>query len=184
MIADAVLRNDWHPVASVEQLGSAPILSVRLLGEDLVLWRVDGNYHAWQDLCVHRGTRLSLGKIVDDCLMCPYHGWTYDQEGMRIHIPAHPNQKPPAKARVKRYQVRERYGLLWVCLGEPANDPPRFPEHELSGYVTAVCDPAPHVRANGPRLIENFLDAAHFPSFTLASWAIRVAQRSAISRRA
>lgn len=164
MIDDPVLLNDWHPVARVEEFDERPIVGARLLGEDLVVWRVGGAYHAWRDLCAHRGTRLSLGKIVDDgLLMCPYHGWTYDQEGRCVRIPAHPDQTPPAKAQVKRYQVREGYGLLWVCLGEPAHDPPPFPEHDLPGYVTAVCDPARHVAANGPRLIENFLDAAHFP---------------------
>jgi phenylpropionate dioxygenase-like ring-hydroxylating dioxygenase large terminal subunit len=164
MIDDPVLINDWHPVALLEEFHERPIIPARLLGEDLVLWRVGDNYLAWQDLCVHRGTRLSLGKIVDEnLLMCPYHGWTYDEAGKCVHIPAHPEQKPPAKAKVKRYQTRQRYGLLWVCLGEPANDIPPFPEHDAPDYVTAVCDPARHVRANGPRLIENFLDAAHFP---------------------
>ena len=164
MIADTILINDWHPVAHLDEFDEKPILSVRLLGEDLVLWRVGEQYLAWQDLCVHRGTRLSLGKIVDEnLLMCPYHGWTYDQEGRCVRIPAHPEQKPPAKAKVKRYQTKTRYGLLWVCLGEPANEIPPFPEDATPGFVTAVCDPARHVSANGPRLIENFLDAAHFP---------------------
>lgn len=163
MMNDPVLLNDWHPVAAVEELDERPILSARLLGEDIVLWRVNGQTHAWQDLCVHRGTKLSLGKIVNDCLMCPYHGWTYNQEGRCVHMPAHPEQKPPAKARVKQYRLQERYGLLWVCLGEPAGEIPPFPESALPGFVTAVCDPARHVRANGPRLIENFLDATHFP---------------------
>ncbi|HEV7126570.1 MAG TPA: aromatic ring-hydroxylating dioxygenase subunit alpha, partial [Ktedonobacterales bacterium] len=163
MIVDPVLRNDWHPVARVADFAEQAILGVRLLGEDLVVWHVGEQFHAWQDLCVHRGTRLSLGKLVDDRLMCPYHGWTYNQEGRCVHMPAHPDQKPPAKARVKRFQVQQRYGLLWVCLGEPANDPPPFPEDGLPGFATAVCDPARHVKANGPRLIENFLDAAHFP---------------------
>lgn len=162
-ILDPVLLNDWHPVASLAQFERATILSVRLLGEDLVLWKEGGQYHAWQDLCIHRGTKLSLGTIEDGCLKCPYHGWTYNQEGRCVRIPAHPEQEPPAKARVKRYQLRERYGLLWVCMGEPAGDVPPFPEHNQPGYVSAVCDPAPHVQAHGPRLIENFLDAAHFP---------------------
>jgi phenylpropionate dioxygenase-like ring-hydroxylating dioxygenase large terminal subunit len=64
---------------------------------------------------------------------------------------------------VRRYQVRERYGLLWVCLGTPAGDLPPLPEWALLGFGTAVCGPFPHIRAHGPRLIENFLDAAHFP---------------------
>lgn len=162
-IHDPVLINDWHPVASIEQFEHTSIISVRLLGEDVVVWKEGDTYHAWQDLCLHRGAKLSLGKVKDGCLMCPYHGWTYNQDGQCVHIPAHPDQVPPQKARTKRYHLRERYGLLWVCMGEPAQDVPPFPEYELPGYTLAVCDPAPHVQAHGPRLIENFLDAAHFP---------------------
>lgn len=163
MITDPVLVNDWHPVATPAQLDAQPILSVRLLGEDLVLWKSGERYLAWQDLCVHRGSKLSGGRIIDECLRCPYHGWTYNQVGACVCMPAHPDQQPPAKARVKTYQMHERYGLLWVCLGEPANDLPPFPEWDRPGFAQAVCDPIPHVPAHGPRLIENFLDAAHFP---------------------
>ena len=62
MIDDPVLVNDWHPVASVDQLAGGGPLGARLLGEDIVLWRSGADHHAWRDLCVHRGTRLSLGK--------------------------------------------------------------------------------------------------------------------------
>ena len=80
MINDPVLVNDWHPVATVAQLEAQNIVAARLLDEDIVLWRVNGETLAWQDLCIHRGTRLSLGKIVeDDKLICPYHGWTYNR---------------------------------------------------------------------------------------------------------
>lgn len=163
MIADLVLLNDWHPVAELAQFAHQPVLATRLLGEDLVLWHDGNTYHAWQDLCIHRGAKLSLGKLVDGCLMCPYHGWTYNTEGRCVRIPAHPTQTPPAKARVHRYLARERYGLLWVCLGEPSGEIPPFPEWEQPGFVAAVCGPFAHIRANGPRLIENYLDAAHFP---------------------
>lgn len=162
-IRDSVLLNDWHPVASLEQFEQKTMLGVRLLGEDLLIWKDGGQYHAWQDLCIHRGTKLSLGSIENGCVKCPYHGWTYNQEGRCVRIPAHPEQEPPAKARVKCYHLRERYGLLWVCMGEPTSDVPPFPEAERPGYVIAACEPACHVHAYGPRLIENFLDAAHFP---------------------
>jgi phenylpropionate dioxygenase-like ring-hydroxylating dioxygenase large terminal subunit len=168
LIADPVLINDWHPVAEPGQLEHKPILSVRLLGEDLVLWKTGEQFFAWQDLCIHRGSKLSFGKIVadktgNDCLQCPYHGWTYNTEGRCVHMPAHPEQTPPAKAQVKQYQVCEKFGLLWVCLAQSANDLPPFPEWGADGFAKAVCGPFPHIRANGPRLIENFLDAAHFP---------------------
>ena len=163
MINEPILIHDWHPVASVEQLVTNPMLAVRLLGEDLLIWQIDQQFYAWQDLCLHRGAKLSLGKLTDQGLRCAYHGWTYDQLGQCIHIPAHPNQTPPAKAQVKRYKIQARYGLLWVCLGEPSADLPILPEWVDKRFATAVFGPYPHVRAHSPRLIENFLDVAHFP---------------------
>lgn len=163
MITDPVLLNDWHPVASLDQFAETDVLAVRLLGEDLVIWRNGEQFCAWRDLCIHRGARLSLGKVLDGQLRCPYHGWTYNDAGACVHMPAHPEQTPPAKARAQVYQVRERYRLLWVCLGEPRGDLPPFPEWDSSRFGLAVCGPYAHARAHGPRLIENFLDAAHFP---------------------
>src|SRR5439155_261733 len=90
MIEDPVLLNDWHPLAKSTDLGEASILPARLLNEDLVLWRIDGEVHVWQDLCVHRGTRLSLGSIDEEGrLVCAYHGWTYNSEGECVRFPAH-----------------------------------------------------------------------------------------------
>lgn len=163
MIDDPVLVNDWHPVLRDRDLADGGVRAARLLGEDIVLWRAGGEVCAWQDLCLHRGARLSLGRVSGEQLACPYHGWTYGRDGRCAHIPAHPEQTPPARAVVRRYQVRERYGLLWVCLGEPSGDVPPFPEWGAPGFGAAVCGPFEHIRAHGPRLIENYLDAAHFP---------------------
>lgn len=163
MIDDPILVNDWHPVASLKQLEHQPILGTRLLGEDIVVWKLGEQYQVWQDLCIHRGAKLSLGKLEGDCLKCPYHGWTYSAEGRCVRMPAHPNQTPPAKAEVKKYLAQERYGLVWACLGTPSNDIPRFPEWDNPNMGKAVCGPFAHIRAHGPRLIENYLDAAHFP---------------------
>jgi len=78
MIEDPVLLNDWHPIAKSSDVPERTILPARLLGEDLVIWRMNGEVRVWQDLCVHRGTRLSLGHLKGDHLECAYHGWTYD----------------------------------------------------------------------------------------------------------
>src|SRR5258708_39468718 len=87
MLTDPVLLNDWHVVAYAPDLLEGKPMAVRLLEEDLVLWRVGDKLHAWRDLCLHRGTRLSLGKIQGKSLMCPYHGWTYNEEGQCIPFP-------------------------------------------------------------------------------------------------
>jgi phenylpropionate dioxygenase-like ring-hydroxylating dioxygenase large terminal subunit len=163
MIDDPVLVNDWHPVARSDALKEGVVQGARLLGEDIVLWSSPGQVHAWKDLCIHRGTRLSLGRVEEDCLICPYHGWTYDESGKCTRIPAHPDQVPPARARVQTYTAKERYGLVWVSLGEPDQDVPPFPEEDESAYRKILSGPFPQVHASAPRLIENFLDIAHFP---------------------
>lgn len=164
MIDDPVLLNDWHPVASLKQLETTPVLGVRLLGEELVVWRCGAgpnDVQVWQDLCVHRGTRLSLGKVQGDTLACPYHGWTYGADGRCTHIPAHPEQIPPQKAKVKTYRALVKYGLIWVTPGEPQHDASRFSEWDDAGYRKILCGPY-RVKASGPRIVENFLDVAHF----------------------
>ncbi|MEW5961114.1 MAG: aromatic ring-hydroxylating dioxygenase subunit alpha [Chloroflexota bacterium] len=162
MINDPVLLNDWHVAARAEDVGEGEVMATRLLGEDLVLWRLNGRALAWQDLCLHRGTRLSLGRVEGQTLVCPYHGWRYNQAGRCVLIPAHPDQPPPTKAQVKTYQVQERYGLVWVSPGRPTQDVPPFPEWDDPAYRKILCGPY-QVQASGPRLVENFLDIAHFP---------------------
>ncbi len=162
MIEDPVLLNDWHPVAKSSDLPEASILGARLLGEDLVAWRVQGEARVWQDLCVHRGTRLSLGHLEGDLLQCAYHGWTYDGTGNCVKIPAHPEQKPPPKARVRTYLCQEKYGLIWACLGEPTKDIPVFEEWDDPSFRKIACGPYRY-HASGTRAVENFLDVAHLP---------------------
>src|SRR3984885_14110530 len=71
------LRACWHPVGFASEVAGDPVRAV-LLGEPIVIWRDSaGTAHALRDLCVHRGTALSLGRVVGDRLMCPYHGWQY-----------------------------------------------------------------------------------------------------------
>lgn len=163
MINDPLLINDWHPVVSLAQLEEKPVLGARLLGEDIVLWKSGDAVLAWQDLCIHRGTRLSIGSInKDQQLVCPYHGWTFGADGKCTHIPAHPEQTPPDKARAKTYRTQVKYNLVWVSLGNPKHDVPCFPEWDDAGFRKILCGPY-RLNASGPRIIENFLDVAHFP---------------------
>jgi len=163
VLDDPVLIQDWHPVARVEDLDAGGPVGVRLLGEDLVLWRSGGEYLAWQDLCVHRGTRLSLGKVVDGArLECPYHGWTYGTDGRCVLMPAHPDQAPPAKACVATFRARAAYGAVWATLGGGGSDLPRFELLDDPTHKVILAGPY-RVHASGPRIVENFLDVGHFP---------------------
>jgi len=170
MVRDGVLLGDWHVVARTDEVREGKVLSRRLLGEDLVLWRPrgdDGPVAVWQDLCIHRGARLSMGSVRKErdgtcTLACPYHGWRYDSSGRCVHIPAHPDQVPPTRARAEVYAVQEKYGFVWVCLGEPRRDIAPFPEWDDPFFRKVFCGPYRYA-ASGPRAVENFLDVAHFP---------------------
>jgi phenylpropionate dioxygenase-like ring-hydroxylating dioxygenase large terminal subunit len=162
MIEDRVLLDDWHVVLRSSDLPEGGLLKARLLGEDLVVWRVGGVAHAWQDLCVHRGSRLSLGHVEGEYLVCAYHGWTYNSEGQCIRFPAHPEQEPPRTAHTVTYQTQEKYGYVWVSLGAPGVDVPSFPEWGDTTYRKIICRPFVY-KASAPRAVENFLDVGHFP---------------------
>ncbi len=141
MIDDPILLNDWYVVAASRDLGKEALLAVRLWDEEIVLWRHDDAIMAWKDYCIHRGAKLSPGRVKDGTLVCPYHGWRYDSTGQCSLIPAHPDMKPPAKARATTYRATESDGFIWVSLGTPTNAPPRFPEWPDEGYRKVMAGP-------------------------------------------
>jgi phenylpropionate dioxygenase-like ring-hydroxylating dioxygenase large terminal subunit len=163
MKSDSVLLNDWHVVAKSIDLEPGMMVRFRLLEKDLVIWRGDtGSIRVWRDRCPHRSVRLSNGRVVEDTLVCAYHGMTYNSTGHCINVPAHPNYTAPKQARVETYQAQERYGLVFVCLGTSTQDIPPFPEWDDSQYRFYITG-SYAIQCNGLRAIENFLDVSHFP---------------------
>ncbi|WP_181444490.1 aromatic ring-hydroxylating dioxygenase subunit alpha [Bacillus sp. 03113] len=162
IIQDPVLIHQWHPVLLSSDLNSQP-MSVQVLGEPVVVFRTTYGIHAFKDLCIHRGVPLSLGKVVENELVCAYHGWTYDHCGKCSRIPSMPKEQTiPPKARAQAYACREAYGLVWVCMGEPIQEFPEIAPGKLKNpqYTKVYMGPY-KVNAAGPRVIENFLDVSH-----------------------
>ena len=165
----------WHPVAqSHEVLKDAP-LSVKLLDQAVVLWRDnEGVAQAFVDRCPHRGARLSMGRVENGHLECPYHGWQFASGGQCVKVPAVPDFVPPATQRVKSFDVQEAYGLVWVRLqeGEAENANaaalPAFAAESDEHLRKVNCGPY-DVAASAPRIIENFLDMSHF-GFVHEGW--------------
>lgn len=157
----------WHPIALSHAVNTQP-MGVNLLGEDLALWRDgEGTAHAWADQCPHRGARFSLGKVSEGQLECPYHGWRFAPSGQCTHVPAVPDFQPGARHRARTFETREAYGMLWVRLAAPEEEPkpihdfPQFAAEAESRLRKTTSGPY-LVAASAPRIIENFLDMAHF----------------------
>lgn len=161
-------KTQWHPVALISDVNDAPV-GVRLLGEDLVLWRdASGAAQAFIDRCPHRGARFSLGRVNEGHLECPYHGWQFSSTGQCTKVPAVPGFTPPPQHCVKSFGVQQAYGLIWVQL-EAADVPlPVFAAEGDTRLRKVNCGPY-DVRASAPRIIENFLDMSHF-GFVHEGW--------------
>lgn len=154
------LRRVWHPVGRIESFGVDPT-RVELVGEAYVVVRLNGEVRAFLDVCPHRFARLSDGRVVDDTLQCPYHGWQFSAEGRCVHVPAMGDATPPS-ARLTAPHVMERYGMVWVAPEEPVTDPLVIGEWDDPVLDKVWIDPV-DVAAGAAQVVDNFLDFAHFP---------------------
>jgi phenylpropionate dioxygenase-like ring-hydroxylating dioxygenase large terminal subunit len=160
---DPVLANSWMPVVNAADVAAGHVLGVTLLDQPIVLWRTAaGLLRCARDQCPHRGSALSLGEIRGEVLMCAYHGWRFAPDGACTFRPALPEGTPPPNLGLHPYPVREEYGVVWVCLGEPPAELDYFPAYDAPG-ARHVHHPVVVLHAAGPRIVENFLDMAHFP---------------------
>lgn len=119
-----VLRRFWHPVALSRSVAPGTARAVRLLSEDLALYRGEsGAAYLIANRCAHRLTRLHTGWIEGEQLRCMYHGWKYDATGQCVERPA---ERPGSEAgiRITAYPVHEYAGLVFAWMGE--GEPPAF----------------------------------------------------------
>ena len=124
--AGALLRRYWQPAALVDELdGDRPAISVRLLGEDLVLYREEGgNYALVGRRCPHRGADLAYGRLEDGGIRCPFHGWLFDGKGACLEQPAEPaDSNFHTTIRHKAHPCVERNGIVFAYMG-PDTPPP------------------------------------------------------------
>ena len=123
-IAGKYLRMFWHPVYVASEISAGQVKPVRILGEDLTLYRgATGQPHIVADRCAHRGVKLVLGFVHGDQIECPYHGWKYDENGQCV---AQPGEQRPFcdQIKIRAYPTREYLGLIFVYMGEQKNPPP------------------------------------------------------------
>lgn len=172
-----VLRRHWHPVAGVDELDRQSIKAVRLLGEDLVLFKdLSGQYGLTDRHCAHRRADLSYGYVEAQGIRCNYHGWQFDARGHCVAAPFEDQVDPQGrlrqKVRLKAYPVQAKAGLLWAYLGPlPVPELPDWePFHWKNGFVQAVFADVP---CNWLQTQENSIDPVHF-EWMHANWSRRL----------
>ncbi len=166
--------NFWYPIIRSEDLASDKPEKVKVLGCNLVVFRdEEGEAKVLSDTCVHRGGSLggawsagpNVPRIVNGCVVCPYHGWEFNGDGECANIPSIGyGKKPPARAKIDAYPVEEKYGIVFAFLGD-------LPEEERPPLIDIEEYGDPKWRANTiltldidyyyERSIENALDPAH-----------------------
>lgn len=159
--------NIWYVAETCAGLGERP-LRVKMLGRDFVLFRdADGKVACLSDVCPHRGSSLSRGQCgPDGTIGCPFHGWRFNADGRCTQIPSqrNPTEDVPAGAKVDAYPVEERYGLIWVFLGD---DPDRalpivdVPEYDDPDWRVQHYSDTWHANLHWSKMTD--LDHVHLP---------------------
>ena len=161
---EEVFKRFWYPVMPISQMSEQP-QSFKLLGQKLVLW-LDNSGEALvaTDRCCHRSAQLSKGRVIEGNIVCPYHGWRFNGKGICVEVPQlEDNSQIPKTYQIDTYLARERYGYIWVCLGEPLNEIPNIPEASDPSF--RLIPELYEIRhCAGLRVMENEFDLAH-PSF-------------------
>jgi phthalate 4,5-dioxygenase oxygenase subunit len=158
------MRRYWHPVATSEQLPAPDCdpLRVKLLGEHFVLFRnSEGKVGMLDELCMHRGASLAIGRVEGNGIRCLYHGWKFAVDGELLETPNHADCRFRQRTRAKAYPVEERGGLIWSYIGPKDLQPPF--------RVFAYDDVPPenrvvlrmNVKTNYLQLWEGGLDSSH-----------------------
>ncbi|MDO8430900.1 MAG: aromatic ring-hydroxylating dioxygenase subunit alpha [Candidatus Binatus sp.] len=166
MTPNDFIPDQWYPILDSETLRRRRPVGVKRLGERLVLWRDSGgNAVCATDRCPHRGVQLSLGRVCDGQLECPYHGLRFNAGGECVMIPANGDDAPvPRGFDLISRVVREGHGLIWCWYGDPALATDAIP------WFVEAPDPGPRtgwIADDYPvsylRVMENFGDLHHVP---------------------
>ncbi|MGA2489936.1 MAG: aromatic ring-hydroxylating dioxygenase subunit alpha [Anaerolineales bacterium] len=160
-----MIPNQWYVILESNEIKKGKIVGMKRMGEKMVAWRnTKGELAVMSDKCPHRGVALSVGKLIGDCIQCPFHGFEYETNGNCKLVPANGRGSEPPKAlHVRSYPAKEEHGFVYIWWGEPQGELPPVPWFESIGadmVYTTLKDPWANHYA---RAIENQLDEVHLP---------------------
>jgi len=172
-----LLRRYWMPIAALTEFEHTTIKPVRLMGEDLVLYKdLSGAFGLVDRQCPHRRADMSYGFVEERGLRCNYHGWRFDETGQCLEQPFEDIAAPGAnfrdKIHIKSYPVQSLAGLIWAYLGpQPAPLVPNWePFTWKNGFRQIVFGVVP---CNWFQCQENSIDPVHFEWMHL-NWSVRL----------
>ena len=159
-----LLRDYWYVACRSETLSGKRPLGRVIMDEALVLYRDRaGQARCFRDRCLHRNAMLPEGFLREDCLVCPYHGWSYDGLGSCVSIPSARRESPLPKKQLEAFPTQERDGLVWVFMGDPeraaAVEPFAFPHHGERGWKSYYMETL--FENDVTNCVENFMDVPH-----------------------
>lgn len=157
------LQNAWYVAALSQELDGDRLFHRRLLDLPVLLYRkLDGTPVAMFDRCPHRFVPLHIGKRVGDEISCLYHALRFDCSGQCTHNP-HGNGHIPKAAKVRTFPLLERYGFIWIWMGEEPANPDRLPDYGPLdvGHPNAVAYTYMHMNAHYELIIDNVMDLSH-----------------------
>lgn len=147
-IQDFPVFNNWRTIAegwyfacpSLE-LGNLQVRALQICGQELVVYRgTDQKVRALDAYCPHMGTHFGVGKVIGNNIQCFFHHWQFNEEGNCIHIPC--QTAIPTKAKVRSYQVVEKYNAIWINPSMQICEPlANFPDHEKTEYQISFGEP-------------------------------------------
>ncbi len=161
--AGNLMRRYWQPIAAVSELDGRWSMRVRLLSEDLVLFRDrQGRLGLITEQCPHRRASLAFGMPTQDGIRCPYHGWEFGHRGECLSQPNEPEKSSfRHKIKTPAYPVEEMGGMVWAYLGPEESKPllPRIDGFIVEGAIRMLGKTI--VPVNWLQIMENSLDPIH-----------------------
>lgn len=161
-----MMRQYWLPVGySWEYEPEGQPQRVRVLGEDLVIWRsLDGTPAFTQANCPHRGAGFFFGRTEESGLRCAYHGWKFDADGQCVDMPNEPAESAfKEKVRITAYKGADYGGVTWIYMGPNQDDPPGIPQFEWGQIPPENVSYAQKIvyECNWMQALEGELDSTH-----------------------
>jgi phthalate 4,5-dioxygenase len=161
----AVMRQYWIPIAGADEVkADGDPVRIMALGEKLVAFRdTSGRLGVLDHRCAHRCASLFFGRNEENGIRCIYHGWKFDVDGQCVDMPnVPPHQDSKQRVKAKAYKAIERYGVIWIYMGDRAVPPP-FPDYELNELQPdEIRVQMLQQEYNWLQGLENDLDTSHF----------------------